>query len=74
VDKAGRPKILKNCNLPLTAKAKVDMIITDLAVFEVDRHGGTGMTLIEVAEGVTVEEIRSKTQADFKVADNLKSF
>ena len=62
------PKLLKECNLPLTGAAVVDLVITDLGVFSVDKKGGSGMTLIELAEGVTVEEIKAKTQADFKVA------
>jgi 3-oxoacid CoA-transferase len=75
-DKKGQPKILKKCRLPLTGKGKVDMIITELAVFHVDRHNlcGGGLTLMEKAEGVTVEEIRAQTDADFKVSDKLKSF
>ena len=64
--KDGEKKILKRCNLPLTGTAVVDMIITDLAVFSVDKAGGTGLTLIELAPGVTVEEVREKTEPDFK--------
>lgn len=66
--KDGEKKLLKACNLPLTGAAVVDLVITDLAVFAIDKHGGSGMTLLEMAEGVTVEELRSKTEADFKVA------
>jgi 3-oxoacid CoA-transferase len=75
-DKKGQPKILKKCRLPLTGKGKVDMIITELAVFHVDRHNlsGGGLTLIEKAEGVSVEEIRAQTDAEFKVSDKLKTF
>jgi 3-oxoacid CoA-transferase subunit B len=69
----GRPKILRKCTLPLTGTAVVDLIITDLAVFEIDRAGGTGMTLIELAEGVMIGEVREKTGADFKVAPDLKT-
>jgi acyl CoA:acetate/3-ketoacid CoA transferase beta subunit len=52
------------------------MIITELAVFQVDRHNlsGGGLTLIEKAEGVSVEEIRAQTDAEFKVSDKLKTF
>ncbi|CAD6579527.1 MAG: hypothetical protein ASARMPRED_009172 [Alectoria sarmentosa] len=71
VDKKGRPKILKQCEFPLTGKACVSRIITDLCVFDVDFTAG--LTLIELAEGVTVDEIRSKTEAEFQVADNLGS-
>jgi 3-oxoacid CoA-transferase subunit B len=62
------PKLLKACSLPLTGAGVVDMVITDLGVFTIDKKGNGGMTLIELAEGVTVDEIKAKTQADFKVA------
>ena len=67
--KTGAHKILKSCNLPLTGKGVVDLIITELAVFSV---ADDGLTLIEHAEGITVDEIRSKTGADFKVSPNLQ--
>ncbi len=57
---------------PLTGPRCVSRIITELAVFDVDFE--TGLTLIEVAEGVTVDEVRAKTEAEFKVADRLGSF
>lgn len=69
VDKNGRPKILKQCEFPLTGKACVSRIITDLCVFDVDFTAG--LTLIELAEGVTVDEVRAKTEAGFRVADGL---
>ncbi|HUC62854.1 MAG TPA: CoA transferase subunit B [Alphaproteobacteria bacterium] len=69
--KDGEKKILKRCNLPLTGAAVVDMVITDLCVFSIDKHGGSGMTLVELAPGVTVDEIRGKTEAAFKVANKL---
>lgn len=69
----GRPKILRKCTLPLTGSAVVDIIITDLAVFEIDRAGGTGMTLIELADGVTLDEVKEKTEASFKAAPDLKT-
>ncbi len=72
VDKEGNPKILEKCNFPLTGKAVIDMIITDLAVFHVDRRGGTGLTLLEHAANITVEELRKKTGAPFKVSENLR--
>ena len=65
-NKAGESKILKTCNLPLTGRACVDRVITDLCVFDLDRKAG-GLTLIEQAPGVTLEEIRAKTEADFAV-------
>jgi 3-oxoacid CoA-transferase subunit B len=61
-------KLLKECNLPLTGAAVVDLVITDLGVFSIDKKGGSGMTLIELADGVTVDEIKAKTAADFSVA------
>jgi 3-oxoacid CoA-transferase subunit B len=64
-------KLLHRCTLPLTGAGVVDMVITDLGVFTVDKNDGTGMTLIELAPQVTLDEIRSKTQASFKVANTL---
>ncbi|MBN8535099.1 MAG: 3-oxoacid CoA-transferase subunit B [Rhizobiales bacterium] len=61
----GESKLLKSCNLPLTGAGVVDMVITDLGVFEIDRSGKTPMKLIELATGVTEAEIREKTDADY---------
>ena len=63
----GELKLLKKCNLPLTGAGVVDMVITDLAVFAVDKKGGTGLTLLERADGVSLDEIKAKTEASFKV-------
>jgi 3-oxoacid CoA-transferase subunit B len=60
------PKLLKRCTLPLTGAQVVDMVITDLGVFAIDKHKG-GMMLIEIAPGVKVDEIRAKTEASFQV-------
>lgn len=60
---------MNQCTFPLTGQKCVSTIITDLAVFDCDRV--EGLTLKEYAKGVTVEEIRSKTEAPFKVADDL---
>jgi 3-oxoacid CoA-transferase subunit B len=68
----GEKKVLKACTLPLTGAKVVDLVITDLCVFAVDKKGGTGLTLLELAPGVTVEEIRARTEADFKVAADLR--
>ncbi|KAI0110687.1 succinyl-CoA:3-ketoacid-coenzyme A transferase subunit B [Hypoxylon sp. NC0597] len=73
VDKKGRSKIVQDCQLPLTGKGVVSTIITDLAVFQVNRVKG-GLTLTEVAEGVDVETVKAKTDAAFVVADDLKTF
>jgi 3-oxoacid CoA-transferase subunit B len=64
------PKLLHRCKLPLTGAGVVDMVITDLGVFTVDRKGG-GMTLIELAPGVTKDDIRARTEANYKVSPKL---
>src|ERR1700757_1131755 len=61
-------KLLKKCNLPLTGEKVVDMVVTDLAVFTIDKHGKGGMALIELADGVTLDEVKAKTEAEFRVA------
>src|SRR5262245_36943956 len=61
-------KLLKKCNLPLTGERVVDMVVTDLAVFTIDKHGKDGMALIELADGVTLDEVKAKTEAEFRVA------
>lgn len=63
----GTPKLLKACTLPLTGKRVADLVITDLGVFTVARTGEPSMTLIELADGVTVDEITAKTEARFSV-------
>jgi len=65
----GKSKLLKACNLPLTGARVVDMVITELGVFTIDRRGDAGMALIELAPGVTLEEVRAKTEAEFRVAN-----
>jgi 3-oxoacid CoA-transferase subunit B len=62
--KSGDPKFIPECTLPLTGKNVVDMIITDLCVFQRPDHGSL-FKLIELAPGVTAEEVRSKTTANF---------
>ena len=64
----GSAKFLKECTLPLTGVGVVDMIISDVGVFTIDDGG---VTLTELAPDVTVEEARTRTEADFKVADGL---
>ena len=68
--RAGEPKILKACTLPLTGKRCVHRIITDLCVFDVDRERRE-LELVELAPGVTVEEVRAKTEAAFRVSPNI---
>ncbi|MBS7792569.1 CoA transferase subunit B [Roseococcus sp. SDR] len=61
----GKPKLLKSCQLPLTGQRVVDMVVTELAVFSIDRRGDAGMRLVELAPEVTLDELRAKTEADF---------
>ena len=63
--KDGSPKILPSCNLPLTGKGVVDMIITDLCVFTVGSAGG--LTLSELHPGVTLDEVRARTGCAFSL-------
>ena len=61
------PKLLHHCDLPLTGAKVVDLVISDLAVFSIDKHGDRGMALIELASGVTLDEVAAKTQANYRV-------
>ena len=63
--KDGTHKILDRCSLPLTGHNVVDRIITDMAVFDVDKQGGSGLTLVEIAPGVSLDEVRQATGCDF---------
>jgi 3-oxoacid CoA-transferase subunit B len=65
-EKSGAPKVLKACNLPLTGKGVVDLLITDLGVFEIDAKAAT-MRLTALATGVSLDEITAKTEAAFAV-------
>ena len=65
--KDGSPKILKKCTLPITGLGVVNLIITDLCVFELKPDGG-GLLLTEILSNATVDEIRAKTGAPFEVA------
>jgi 3-oxoacid CoA-transferase subunit B len=64
-------KLLKQCNLPLTGARVVNTVITDLGVFEIDTKGSGGITMSEIAPGVTADEVKSKTEAKLKVSDKL---
>ncbi|EIW16457.1 MULTISPECIES: 3-oxoacid CoA-transferase subunit B [Pelosinus] len=66
--KDGSPKILKKCTLPLTGKGVVNFIITNLCVFEVTP---TGLLLLETAPGVTVDEVRTNTVAEFVIGPRM---
>jgi len=66
--KDGEHKILPACGLPLTGTRVVDLIVTDLAVFQVDKKGSEPLTLLEMAPGVTIDELKSKTGVSFRQA------
>ncbi|KAL4075395.1 hypothetical protein V8B97DRAFT_1867446 [Scleroderma yunnanense] len=68
--KDGSPKILKQCTLPLTGARAVSQIITELAVFNVDRKSGT-LELVELQEGAVLEDVKAKTGCEFKISANL---
>jgi 3-oxoacid CoA-transferase subunit B len=73
--KRGAAKLLKKCNLPLTGVQCVQHILTELGWFDVhdDGNGNKHLVLSEIAPGVTVDEIKEKTDADFTVSDTLKT-
>lgn len=62
-NKAGDPKLLKQCSLPLTGEGCVDMIITNLGVFEIDQDG---MKLVELAPDVDLDTVKASTEAAFE--------
>jgi 3-oxoacid CoA-transferase subunit B len=64
----GQPKLLPACTLPLTGQRVVDMVVTELGVFTLARKGPADMRLVEIAPGVTLDEVRAKTTANFTVA------
>ena len=64
--KDGQPKIVEQCTYPLTGAGVVDLLITDLGVFEVGR-GKSPLKLTALASGVTLDEIKAKTEAEFEV-------
>ncbi|MCG8507107.1 MAG: CoA transferase subunit B [Sphingomonadales bacterium] len=66
--KAGDPKLLHECSLPLTGQKVVDRVITNLGVFDIDANG---MTLVQLAPDITLDEVQNKTEADFEVAEGL---
>jgi 3-oxoacid CoA-transferase subunit B len=67
----GERKILKRCTLPLTGLAVVDLIVTDMGVIEVTE---SGLLLKEVAPGVTVEQVKAATEAELRVAPEIKEY
>lgn len=68
VNKAGQPKILKQCTLPLTGQGVVDRIITDRIVIDVKEDG---LHLVEVAKGYSVQDIIDSTEAELKISENV---
>jgi len=70
-DKYGNAKILKQCSLPLTAKGKVNLIITDMAVIEVLPDG---LYLREIAEGLTIDDVVNATEADLIIPEIVITF
>jgi 3-oxoacid CoA-transferase subunit B len=82
VAKDGTPKIVKECSLPLTGVRVVNRIITDLAVFDINNDGDNtanndggspSLVLTQLAPGVTLDEVRDKTEAPFTVAAALEA-
>lgn len=65
----GEPKILKKCKLPLTAKAEVDLIVTELCVLEVTKEG---LVLREINKDTTIDEVKSVTEADLIIPEQVK--
>lgn len=66
----GRAKILKECNLPLTAKGEVNLIVTEMGVMEITQDG---LLLKEIAEGFTIDQVQAVTEATLIIDENLKT-
>ncbi len=69
-DRAGNPKLVKECSLPLTSSRCADLVITELAVFKMVE--GKGLVLAEYAPGISIAEIEGKTGYPFEVDENIK--
>jgi 3-oxoacid CoA-transferase subunit B len=72
VSKDGASKLLAECTLPLTGRRVVDMVISELGVFGVDKKGAGGVTLLQLADGVSVDEVKAKTKAKLSISAELK--
>jgi len=72
VSKDGQSKLLPACTLPLTGKRVVDMVITELGVFSIDKTGEGGVTVIELADGVSADEVKAKTKARLTIGAGVK--
>lgn len=70
-DKNGNSKLLKACNLPLTAQEKVDLIVTDMAVIKIENKK---MHLLEIAEGFSIDDVIKATEAELILPDEIKYF
>ena len=70
--KGGAPKLIPQCTLPLTGQRCINMVITDLCVFEMDA-AKRRFTLTELAPGVSADDIKAKTTAEFVIADRLRT-
>ncbi|WEM44246.1 3-oxoacid CoA-transferase subunit B (plasmid) [Photobacterium sp. DA100] len=66
----GKPKLLKNCSLPLTAANQVDLIVTEMGVIKIT---DAGMMLTELAPGTTIDEIQAVTEAELIISPDLKA-
>jgi 3-oxoacid CoA-transferase subunit B len=68
VNKHGESKVKKSCTLPLTGQRVVHRLITELAVFDFTK---SGMVLVETQPDISVEEVKAKTEASFRVSEQL---
>jgi len=68
MSKTGEPKILKSCKLPLTGKGIVHRVITDMAVIDISQQG---LTLIEVAKGYSIEQVRAATEPELQLSQHI---
>jgi 3-oxoacid CoA-transferase len=74
-NKDGEPKIVEKCKYPITAKGVVDLIITELAIFKINKsNNNKELILTECSKNSSIKEIQEKTEAKFKISKNLKYF